>query len=532
MNKIKSIILKDKMNVVGFVDFDHDFEFEGLKIKVIPENAKDNESHVEISSAGKIRSYNIDDGDFKIVYYDKETNPNGLEKYAKHVQRVEIKKYIIQGEDVLQNQSVKQKIYSLVKDNLDNFGTNQAEKEMHLKILRTVTSDPQSRKYLLNKIEEIILNSQIIKKEHIEGVSQEIYSKFYGMDIIQELDDDPEVGEIMVNAWTYPKFRCDIYYIKNQVKHFHEETFETFDDMMRVFKRSVEFAGAEINEVDSPQIEAERANRDRVTITVPLASENYSMNIRKFSNFAPTSEEMKKAGTVTDEMEPLIQAIVRGKANIGIGGAMGTGKTSLIQYLLSLTHKIERKTVIASVSEMDIERVLKGHDIVILKINEERNLTFAKQISTALRTSAGRIIIPESRSDEMKSIYEASLKIKGNMYTSHASSAREFLTSSTNSYLASEKNVQYTFKEAIDKIADNLHVIFIMRTVGASIRIDSISEVVVEDGVYKDINDLVVWEYSEENPLEGRYVMKNKMTSRLKHILNKNGIPMSSLNNL
>ncbi len=40
MNKIKSIILKDKMNVVGFVDFDHDFEFEGLKIKVIPENVQ------------------------------------------------------------------------------------------------------------------------------------------------------------------------------------------------------------------------------------------------------------------------------------------------------------------------------------------------------------------------------------------------------------------------------------------------------------------------------------------------------------
>ena len=38
---------------------------------------------------------------------------------------------------------------------------------------------------------------------------------------------------------------------------------------------------------------------------------------------------------------------------------MGTGKTTLINFLLTYTKPITRKVVIASVSETDIERVLR-----------------------------------------------------------------------------------------------------------------------------------------------------------------------------
>lgn len=525
--KIRSIILKHKLSVVGFVDFLYDYEYEKLKTKIVAKNEEKT-----LKSKGSMKWYNIENGDFKIIYYDEEKNPDGIEKLATYVQEVKISEHIVQGVDAFKNQSFKQKIYSIVRESLDNYGNNQAEKEAHLNIIRNATSDPKARQYLLNKIYEILLSSSLIKKDDIEAVAEEIYARFYGMGIIQELDDDTEIGEILVNARDFPKFTCSIYYYKQGIKYEYSETFENKDEMMMVFKRAIMFSGEELSAVDSPQVEAERANRDRVTITIPDASENYSMNIRKFTNFTPSAQGMRESGTISKEMEPIIEAIVKGKANIGIGGAMGTGKTSIIQYLLTITHPIQRKTVIASVSEMDIDRVLKGHDIVILKINEDKGLTFSKQIATALRTSADRIIIPESRSDEMKAIYEASLKIKGNMFTSHANTSEEFLTSSANSYLASEKNVQYTFKEAIDKIASNLNVVIIMRAVGNKIRIKSLSEVVVENGTYMGMNDLIVWEFSPENPLEGKYVIKNKMTNNLKGLLNENGVPINALNKL
>ena len=69
---------------------------------------------------------------------------------------------------------------------------------------------------------------------------------------------------------------------------------------------------------------------------------------------------MKKFGTVDDYIDKLMNVVVKGKANIGIGGEMGTGKTSFINYLLTYTEPLERKVVIASVSETDVERVLKG----------------------------------------------------------------------------------------------------------------------------------------------------------------------------
>ena len=121
---------------------------------------------------------------------------------------------------------------------------------------------------------------------------------------------------------------------------------------------------------------------------------------------------MKKSGTINDELYELLGLLVKGKANIGIGGEMGTGKTTMINYLLSYTEKSERKCVIASVVETDINRVLKGHDILLLTVDDNKGFTFGKLMKASLRTTSSRVIVPESRGEEFRQIYEANLKPK------------------------------------------------------------------------------------------------------------------------
>ena len=168
-------------------------------------------------------------------------------------------------------------------------------------------------------------------------------------------------------------------------------------ELENVFRKVVEFSKKELNSTDNAEIEAVRPNRDRVQIIIPDASENWSLNIRKFNNFVPNMEMMRKSGTIDDYNDRLFSVLVRGLANIGIGGFMGTGKTTLINFLLTYTDPITRKVVIASVNETDIDRVLKGHDVIVLNVDEEKGFSFENHLKASLRSTADRIVVPESR---------------------------------------------------------------------------------------------------------------------------------------
>lgn len=430
--------------------------------------------------------------------------------------------------------NVKQDLYEeleqLVKDDMDNPKGTKEEKNNHTAMLKVATYDKKAKNYVLSKIRQVVVKSELVQSQDIEDIIYKLYGNLYGMGVLQELDDDIEVGEIMVNATTYPKFHSDIYYIKNGVKYKYDKQFKDLDELKKVFNRTIEFDNKEINSVENSIIEATRENKDRINIIVPDASDNYILNIRKFSNFIPNLATMKQSGTVDNFLDKLFDIVVRGKANIGIGGEMGTGKTTLINYLLTYTKPIERKVVIASVSETDIDRVLKGHDVVILNVNDEKKISFAKLMKASLRTTASRVIVPESRGEEFKQIYEANLKTKGNMFTAHALDDESFLDMCVDMYKSTSNDDGRYVK---DKLSKSINIIVIMKKIGNKIRIKSVSEIIIEDGKYKKMNPLYEWIIDPENPLEGHYERtENRLSPELKKIFNENGVPMSEMEDL
>lgn len=422
----------------------------------------------------------------------------------------------------------------MVKQKMDFPSGTDAEIANHTEMLKKATMDENARKYVTSKIRNIIVASNLVKADEVEYYVYRIYSNLYGMGVLQELDDDKEVGEIMVNAYDYPKFHSDIYYIKNGVKYKFDKGFRNLDELKNVFGRAVEFNKKELNSVENAIVEATRANKDRVNILIPEASENYIMNIRKFSNFVPNAKSMKESGTVDNRIEQLLEVMVQGNANLGIGGAMNTGKTTLINYALTFTQPIERKVVIASVSETDVQRVLKGHDVVILNVDELKGFTFDKQIRASLRTTASRVIIPESRGGEFRQVYEANLKTKGNMFTAHALDDDSFLDMCVDMYLSSGESSNESSEYIKNKLSKSIDIIIIMRRVGDKIRIKSISEILLDEKRnFKAMNVLYKWSFDPENPLEGKYVATgNTMSDDLKRRLNENGVPMSKLKDL
>ena len=402
------------------------------------------------------------------------------------------------------------KIKKYVQREMDNPEGTPAEVAFHTEQLKNAPVDVKAKKYVTAKIRKIVSSFGNISNEDIEDYVKRIYADLYGMGVLQELDESQEVGEIMVNAVTFPAFHCDIYYIVNQRKYKYDKTFETFMDMYNVFSRVIAFEGKELNSIENALIETSRPNRDRVNIIIPDASDNYCLNIRKFTNFVPDKNMMKKSGTVNEEIETVLGVLVDGKANIGVGGPMGTGKTTFVNYLLGYTPPMERKVVIASVSETDVDRVLKGHDVLIFNVKEEFGFTFSALVRASLRTTADRVIIPESRGGEFKDLYEANLKTKGNMFTAHAIDDYSFLDMCVDMYMSSPEAGEADPNFIRNKICKGVDIIIMMTRIngpdGAKIRIKHISEICVNaNQEFSHMNRLVEWVINEDNPSEGYY---------------------------
>ena len=419
----------------------------------------------------------------------------------------------------------------LIKEEMEKLDGTPEENSLQTYLLSRCVIEETAKKTIISKIRNILIKKTQIEPHLLEQTAYRIFSDLYGLGVIQALDDDPEIGEIEVNAKVFPEFQCKIYYIKNHKKYLYPKSFDSLTDLIRVFNNCIAFENKQINLVENAIIEANRPNKDRVMIITPHATEGYSLNIRKFGCFVPDKTSMLSSGTIDPFIDELFKVLVDGKANIGIGGKMGTGKTTMINYLLTYTPPIERKMIIASVAETDADRVLKDHDLIIGKVDDEKGFTFSKLLRASLRTTSERVIIPEARGEEFKEIFEANLKTKGNFFTAHATDDRGFYEACVDMYM-SNPNVTNESSESIrNKLTKGIDIIIIMRQVDGKIRIKSISEVISnEEGKYVGLHPLYVWKYNPETPNEGWYERTEyRLSPKLKEQFNEMGIPYKTL---
>ncbi|OIQ08720.1 type IV secretion system protein VirB11 [Moorella thermoacetica] len=354
-----------------------------------------------------------------------------------------------------------------------------------------------------------------------EQLAREIFSYAWGLDVLEEAYYDPEVDEIRVNGPSAVFIQKRGKNVKTGIK------FKDAEHVKKIIARLLFHDRGVALTASTPIVESIRKDGTRLTATCPPVTREWTMVLRKHDTFQMTPENLIRAGTLNQELLDLLITMVRGRANILISGGVGSGKTSLMRFLISYIHEILRIVTLETDVELRLCEHYCGRDIIELEEHADLNCDMKKLFRTTLRYSPDIIMVGEIRGmgEAVEAIKACTRGLHGSMATIHFGSPYEAVTGCAKMML--EEGLNLPLEIAETWVADAFDVIIQMfadSTRGIK-KIVQVTEVWPEKrGV--NFHDLVVWRPSKYDYFEGEWEFVNPPSERLQEKLFKYGVNM------
>ena len=245
------------------------------------------------------------------------------------------------------------------------------------------------------------------------------------LDVLQELLEDAGITEIMVNGYQH------IFVERNGRIERYGKSFTSAEKLEDVIQQIVGRCNRVVNE-QNPIVDARLENGDRVNVVMkPVALNGPILTIRRFPEQAVTMEFLVSIGSITKEAAEFLQALVRTRYSMMIGGATGSGKTTFLNALSAYIPKGERIITIEDNAELQIQGV---ENLVRLEAKEANlesgtEITIRDLIRAALRMRPNRVIIGEVRGAETFELLSAlNTGHAGSLSTAHANSVKDMIS--------------------------------------------------------------------------------------------------------
>jgi len=263
--------------------------------------------------------------------------------------------------------------------------------------------------------EESFFQSATITELNTEEGRKEFLKEFFSFGEIDDLLKDPQTEDIIINGlnqiYIHQTYRG---LIKTDKK------FETRKELDIFVKKLIIFSGRktlkQINNLELPDI----AGRINIVMS-PLGPQ---VTITKIKETPLSIVDLINLRSLSNELAAHLWLYVEGMnarpANMLILGAPGSGKTTLMNALLSFIPDNERLVVIEDTLELNTKLEDSWS-----RLECEEGMTLASLLKNSLRMRPDRIIVGEVRGEEAQDMMTAMNIGKYCMCTIHANAARE-----------------------------------------------------------------------------------------------------------
>ena len=220
----------------------------------------------------------------------------------------------------------------------------------------------------------------------------------------------------------------------------------TAADVRQLIDRILMWSGRRLD-LASPFVDAQLPDGSRLHVVIPeITSENWCVNIRKHLMRGMSLDDLAGKGMMSQEIATLLSRSVKSGLNILVSGGTQSGKTTLLNSLVSQTPVQERVITIDEVFEL--KPLLP--DVVAMQVRTANlqgggEIPMRRLIKEALRMRPSRLIVGEVREAEALDLLIALNSGLPGMGTIHANSSRDAVIKLQTLPLLAGENISHKF---------------------------------------------------------------------------------------
>ncbi|WP_104089226.1 CpaF family protein [Cryobacterium sp. N19] len=277
----------------------------------------------------------------------------------------------------------------------------------------------------------------MIADEH--QAAREVVAALTGFGVLQPFLDDPEIEEIWING------PARVFVARDGVPEL-TTLLLTEQDARDLVERMLQASGRRVD-LSSPFVDASLPDGSRLHVVIPDITRKYwAVNIRKFTRRIRDLNQLVGLGALTQQAADFLRICVLGGQNILVSGATQTGKTTMLNALLSSTRPGERIVTVEETFELD----LSARDVVAMQCRQPSlegtgEITLRRLIKESLRMRPDRLVVGEVREAESLDLLIALNSGLPGMCSIHANSARDALAKLSTLPLLAGRNIDSSF---------------------------------------------------------------------------------------
>ena len=269
--------------------------------------------------------------------------------------------------------------------------------------------------------------------------AREIVASITGFGVLQPFFDDPDIEEIWING------PSRVFIARDGVPEL-TSVLLTDTEVRDLVERMLQSTGRRVD-LSSPFVDASLPDGSRLHVVIPdVTQRHWAVNIRKFTKRIRDLQRLVALGSLSHQAAEFLRMCVLSGQNILVSGATQSGKTTLLNALLSGTRTGERIVTVEETFELD----LSAQDVVGMQCRQPSlegtgEITLRRLIKEALRMRPDRLAVGEVREAESLDLLIALNSGLPGMCSIHANSARDALAKLCTLPLLAGRNIDSSF---------------------------------------------------------------------------------------